>query len=306
MTEHPPLLHVGYIKTGSTFLQNQIFADRGYGFMEACPASRSRLASELILSNPYLFDPVTARNRLLQDCAIPAGKVPVWSEEVLLGDPLVRRYDGKRNAERLHAIFPDARVLIVFREQRAMIVSAYKEYINQGNAHSLTDFIGTGEEPAGFSPILDPSFLQYSHAIRHYQLLFGAENVLALPFELFKKDGDGFVARICRFAGLPATDLPPVSREVVNKRRGARTLEMERFLNRFAVNSPLKPGWSPVARGLRRAASVADKLIPGGAHAAREKSIRTQIAARFGDFYSADNAKVSALIGEDLSALGYQ
>ena len=84
-------------------------------------------------------------------------------------------------------------MLIVIREQRAMILSTYKQYVQVGGAAPLRHFL---EPPVGRSlrvPLFDWRYFEYDHLVRHYQRLFGEEHVLTLPFELFVRDGRAFV-----------------------------------------------------------------------------------------------------------------
>ena len=59
-------------------------------------------------------------------------RVPVLSDETLCGDPFQRRYNGGDVADRIHQTFPRAKVLIGIREQKAMAISSYREFIFLG------------------------------------------------------------------------------------------------------------------------------------------------------------------------------
>ena len=52
-------------------------------------------------------------------------KVPVISHERLSGYPHSGGHDSKEIAHRLAAVFPNAKVVIVIREQKSMILSNY-------------------------------------------------------------------------------------------------------------------------------------------------------------------------------------
>lgn len=114
------------------------------------------------------------------------GRLPVWSEEVLLGDPLVRRYDGPANLHRIAAAMPEARILITIREQRGMALSMLREHATQGGTGTLRDFIGIGQEDIAYTPILRPDFLHFDRAVAAARAAFGAERVLILPQEMLR------------------------------------------------------------------------------------------------------------------------
>ncbi len=48
------LIHIGYHKTGSTFLQKSVFSHQEFGF--CYPWSRGDYFEQLILVNPFTFD----------------------------------------------------------------------------------------------------------------------------------------------------------------------------------------------------------------------------------------------------------
>src|SRR5690606_25747219 len=111
---------------------------------------------------------------------------------------------------RIAALPIGKKVLITVREQRSFALSAYREYIAQGGANPLRDFIGTGQEPESFTPILRPEFLMYDRVVAHCQTLFGDENLLVLPYELLRRDPPAYLARLRDFLRLqgPAGELP--------------------------------------------------------------------------------------------------
>ncbi|MEM7239649.1 MAG: hypothetical protein AAF501_17725, partial [Pseudomonadota bacterium] len=155
----PSIFHVGYIKTGTTFLQNQVFCRPEFGLAIAGgAASRSQLITEFVLSDGYGFDPAATNARLvgLEEDSRARGLVPVWSDETLLGNVVERRYDGQVSAARILALAMPKKVLITIREQRSFALSAYREYVKQGGRNTLEHFIGSGQEPVSFTPILRP------------------------------------------------------------------------------------------------------------------------------------------------------
>ena len=50
-----PLVHVGYHKTASTWLQRRIFSDESLGYLEVRP--RTIIDQAFIVCNPFRFDP---------------------------------------------------------------------------------------------------------------------------------------------------------------------------------------------------------------------------------------------------------
>src|SRR5690242_9694516 len=125
------LIHIGYCKTGSTWLQEWVFPSRSLGF---ATVRKSPFTWEIVMAHDLSFDADTARGRLQPYLETPLneGLTPVLSAERFSGRLDLRLHDSARIADRLAALFPDARVLIVVREQKAMILSTYGEYVTQG------------------------------------------------------------------------------------------------------------------------------------------------------------------------------
>ncbi len=105
----PVLLHVGFIKTATTFLQQQVFTGSDGGLeLAAGKRTRAQMVEEILLGDDYSFDAqaVRARLEIFASEVRSRGNLPVWSEEMLLGNPPSRRYDGFANARKLHQVYP--------------------------------------------------------------------------------------------------------------------------------------------------------------------------------------------------------
>src|SRR5215204_3443216 len=132
-----PLLHIGYHKTGTTWLQRHVFGDSGMGFSQMGGAQR------LIAVNPFDFRPKRIRKQMERKMgqAQALGLVPVLSSERLAEEPHFGGYDSEFIAGPLAAVFPNAKILVVIREQTSMFLSIYKEYIRRGGAASLRQYL---------------------------------------------------------------------------------------------------------------------------------------------------------------------
>jgi hypothetical protein len=222
----------------------------------------------------------------------------------LLGDPCNRRYDAYRNGQKLYETFPNGKVLICIREQISMAISIYREIVRGGGRYTLKMVLGTGREKQGYSPILKPEYLQYHGAIAFYQSLFGADNVLVLPYELLKTAPENFVSRICQFANLPLVE--PKAGEIYNFGFRGANLALLRRLNCLVVQNPLTPGIDRAQKMAIRIATHMGRLIPRFIDDWFERKLREQVEWRYDGMFSESNATTSKLIGVDLKSLGYQ
>ena len=302
-----PLVHVGYVKAASTFLQNRVFADPRFGFAEPVPAARLVVTDRLQLADPWVWDEGDHRaDFAAMNGGVADGLVPVWSEERLLGDPVQALYGGAVTAERLARVMPDARVLIVVREPEDFALSVYKEVIHDGQALRLVDVIGTGDEPMGFRPRLREDFLRYRRACARYRALFGEEGVLILPMELLREDPDGFLRRVQDFAGVRGrvSRTMPTGRAHVGAREAS--LPAARRLNHLRRPSPLGHPVNLSDKLVRRAGRALDRALPGALHDAAARRLRAAIRARYRGRLAEDHAALAAMCGVDLGRYGYE
>jgi hypothetical protein len=132
-----PLVHIGYHKTGTTWLQRYVFGSSEAGFSQVAGAQR------FIAVNAFGFRAGRIRREMERrvNKAQVQRLVPVLSSERLSGEPHFGGYDSEIIADRLAAVFPDARILVVIREQTSMFLSIYKEYIRRGGAASLKQYL---------------------------------------------------------------------------------------------------------------------------------------------------------------------
>lgn len=301
-----PLLHIGYVKTATTYLQERIFSEARLGFgLPGGRDSRAELVQQIVLADDYVFDPSSARARLsvLEDEVRGRGLIPVWSDETLLGDPMVRRYDGPANAIRLAQVFPTARVLITIREQRAVARSIYSEFVRQGGRETLEQVIGTGAEQKSFTPILRPEFLMFDRAVRRYLDVFGAERVLVLPQEWLRKDPAAYFDALSAFTGRNlAPDLADGDR---NSALGGVAQASLRRLNHLFVRNPLSPRRPRMQKLSMMAVRTIDRFAPARLDTALAARQMAAIDRRYADTFRQSNTALAALTGLSLADLGY-
>jgi hypothetical protein len=277
-----PLLHIGYHKTGTTWLQRHVFGDSGTGFSQMGGAQR------LIAVNPFDFRPKWIRKQMGRKIgqAQAQGLVPVLSSERLSGEPHFGGYDSELIADRLAAVFPDARILVVVREQTSMFLSIYKEYIRRGGAASLRQYLAAPRD-GYWMPQFRFEFLEYHRLITRYQELFGAE--------------------IGEFVGLPLVE-PQVRR--LNVSLSAFALALKRHANRyFVLDGPVNPAppfdFPASNEILERICRVMDSKLPLAVRERHERRWRRQAARVVGTRYAKSNALCAELTGLDLKTFGY-
>jgi hypothetical protein len=307
MSEPKPLIHIGYHKTATTFLQRTLFARSDLGF--ECPWTRGDLVRHIVRPGPFSILDEEAREYFASGCrrAVEGNRVPVVSHERLSGYPPSGGYDSREIADRLALVFPNARVLVVIREQQSIIRSWYAQYVRDGGVLSLARFLDPLEPALVRVPQFSFAFYEFDRLVGYYRKVFSAEAVLVLPFELLRSDPRLFVSRIMDLAGLP--DCQGAGHEPTNVGLSAAALPFLRLSNRLMRRNQLSPGALVPARSLARLAGRVvtriGRLAPAAVEARADTRLRKTIADCVGDRYAESNARTSALIGVDLSQLGY-
>lgn len=247
------LIHVGYPKAGSTYLQRWFAAHPRIAFH---PGGIAGFQTTFHLAS------AAAEERL-----------PEWHvtscEDLLMPHPRsvpldvdYARLDRDTVAQRQAAacriladLFPAAHILIVARGFRSMILSSYSEYIRTGGSADL-------EALASQSTAQHP--WHYDRAIAAYREAFGGR-VTVLPYELLAEDPRRFRAEIER-----AMDLPPFAYPEVRPNPSLSGAEM-RWYPRIARAVASLPGGrrtyavyvrAAFANRLRRPIALLDRLFP--------------------------------------------
>lgn len=304
-----PLIHVGLHKTGTTYLQKWVFTDAAIGFRRI--GGKTVVDEAFITPNPFRFDAGKAAGLFepLVAGATGDGLVPVISHERLSGFDLLGRHDADAIARRLHAVFPDGRILIVIREQRSMMRSAYKQRIKQWGTETperlWRDHAGKGLR----WPVPTLEAYEYHDLIACYQELFGSGQVCVLPYELLRTDPAAFLAAVCRHAGLGPPARVPEGHE--NPSVPGMLLGLLRTTNKLWRALGLAPNnGGPFAENRlemprRKAILWVQGRVPRAWSRRAERRLDAEIAALAGDRFCESNRRTEALTGLDLGSYGY-
>jgi len=309
-----PLIHIGYHKTGTTWLQRFLFDNPDAGFWGAFKRDKKSLEL-LVYTNSLDFDANECKRYFYQLIrnAIANSLVPVLSQERLSGSPHSGGYDSKEIANRLAGVFPEGKVLIVIREQTSMILSTYSQYVNKGGPCPLTNYLQRPSQGRGKAPLFNFDHFKYHRLIGYYINLFGKANVLVLPFELLKDKPQDFVSQIVGFSGVKPEsktieNLPFSSKlnkqlspfEIFAKRRSNYLVNREKTLNPGVIFSS-----RCFDQLLRRCLERVDAVMPGSVQAALDKRLKATISEMVGNRYKESNNCTAEMLKLDLGKYGY-
>jgi hypothetical protein len=302
------LIHIGFHKTGTSYLQRHVFQDPASHFIAPWTVNSGEAIQHFVLTHPDRFDAAAVRAEFLSKIGDKQqDAVPVISHEDLCGYPVYGRYYGRDVADRLHETFPNAKILITIREQKSALRSLYGQYVRQGGEWPINTFLGTGDEPPGFVPICRLDHLEYDLLADYYAGLFGRDQILVLPYELLASNSLEFQQRIHDFAATGATANSAFERELPGL--GALSLRLMRALNKVLREPPDWNGdWHKIPRLVRakiKLCNIFDSLVPSSWHRAQDARLRAFIDRRVGAYYRASNTRLQKLSNFDLASLGY-
>ncbi|NCO76577.1 MAG: sulfotransferase [Cyanobacteria bacterium] len=302
------LIHIGYHKTGSTFLQKQVFNQENFGFIS--PWCRQDYYEKLLLVNPFLFD-INKTRLFFEEKIEKAAKenlVSVISEERLSGSITSGGYNNYDMANKLYSLFPQSKILIIIRNQLDMIWSIYKHRLNSDLTVGINEYLEQiQKEFPSFEPFFNFDYLQYHWLINHYQSLFGKDQVLVLPYEMLKDNKVLFLEKISNFTKTNIDTKMNFSQ--VNKSYSYLSLYFKRWTNFFApricrVNSSL---YQKINNSFfYRLNQVVENTIPEALIQKVENHMKEIIAEKIHNYYIESNQKTSNIINMDLSLYNYQ
>ena len=223
------LLHIGYHKTGTTWLQRE-----GFSLLDGCVRIHGpnvKAAARSIVYN----DKATGINELRAFAEASSARHPIISYEIFSGAIMEGAPEQQRTAARLAAAFPDARVLVVVRSQPEMLESFHAQYVNQGGTASLGEFLDGLADGVAWNP----DHLNYDALVSVYVELFRNENVLVMPYELLRGHPEQFLFKLAEFLGTKVVG--PVHPSIVNPSLSGTRLELLRRWNRITRRSRFNP-----------------------------------------------------------------
>lgn len=302
----PVVFHVGFPKTATTMLQRVVFATHpgianvGKPYETAGePTPLARALRNIAYDDTIAFearggDAVVVRRAI--EAGLASGRPVMLSDENFSTN---RNKDRGVVAARLHAIWPEARILFTVREQRAFLVSHYLHDVRRGASfeHSGSFARWLAEErrrgPRGIWALA-----RYEDLIVYYARLFGAGRIRVLLFEDMARDRPAFAAGLGSALELPAAPFEaalagaPRVKERINRSR----LLFHR-LNWLAAPAGLRRLLEPAGGPFRRLLALDPAKARVGVPAPLAEPLRADFAE--------GNRRLEAQFGLSLARYGY-
>lgn len=298
----PILIHPGFHKTGTTYLQEVLFTD-DRGFCQ--PWDRHFIYEHIIDPHELAFCPETAKAAFAAVFRHQTeSAITVVSEEGLCGNPFNGAREACIFARKLRALFDDAYILLTVRNQAEMLRAVYIQYLKAYGRRDPQSFYHPPRFPE-FSAF-DPDIYQYDRLAQCYAELFGADRVLVLPQELLQRDEDAFVFAMERLIGRKVARRAAPRAKVKERNVSPRAagIPFLRFGNRFfcsAFNeSDLGPSLAAVGHFFRKLGYRKTPLF-------RNKAAEMEnLLASFRGSYQGSNARLQVYCPVDLTQFGYE
>lgn len=305
-----PIIHIGLHKTATSWFQARFYPR----LTSHRAIDRVRVRAVMLGGTAYDFDPAAARAALGFNAP---GPPPLLCDEDLSGilhnGGILTTFLACAIADRLHAVAPEAQIVIFVREQVAMAAACYNQYLREGGTGSVRRYLFPEEyrhltKVRPFkTPRFDFSQFDYLGLIRHYDALFGRENVHVFAYEALAREPGSFLAAYCMRLGLEGARAEHGRRVNASYRRGL--LPIARFLNLFTARSVADkrvivhiPYWYPARKWLlarmNRWKIFGEPLSP-------TRLVGEDAAAWIRARFAPMNRALCVRMGVDLADLGY-
>lgn len=212
------IFHVGYPKTASTWLQRKFFPQ----IVSHTYVDLAETNNIFVRVDSLGFDAAHVRNQFSGCNGVlfsSEGLVTIFKHGWDYANTFIA------NAQKMHATFPQAKVLLLLRRQQSMICSAYMQHVKNGGNYSLRKFLYGGRS-------FSFDHLMYHRVIEYYDFLFGADNVFVYLYEEFNESPQLFIRKLSEDLHIKVK-FDNVSYDVVNMGLRKYMLPIMRFVNLF-------------------------------------------------------------------------
>lgn len=284
VTTNADVLYIGYPKAASVFVGKflQDHPDVTTDHNRIAPVLRLDWSDCVLAGKPIPSKVHVCRDESVAESICIVGNLRIWQRYKYVRDAWDEIksaicIDPAEAARRLHKVHPQAKVLMVIREQANWLNSVYKYSINQlpAGQRSFADYCAT---PYG-KVMLDAG--NYDRTISAYVDAFGGDRVCVLKYEDIVNASEFFATRLCSFIGISQRPLPA-------QRENESHAQVARLLRWFPALGQL-PGNLKYALKSR-----AIRLMPGG----RGTLLSSREVSLVRSFYALSNERTDMLLAQ--------
>lgn len=284
--------HVGFPKCGSTFLQAEVF-DKLTDINAITVGGKNCVFPRILPYITYCKDP-------FYDQKVVNDALEEIPEEIngISNEGFTSFCSPVMVAERLKETFGKIKILIVIRNQKAMVLSHYLHDIKIGYASSFEKWLDKLYHSYRFN------FFKYSYTIDAYQKQFGEENVKVVLFEeLFNRQT---IEDFTKFIGVKNEGIEKIDYDKkVNAAFSPLTLALNKKFNRhFGTKANQGDGYIYNFYRYQVAPKI-DKLYSIFGGSKKPEYYNNDTIKMITEWYHDDNQLLNKKFKRDLTAKGY-
>lgn len=243
------LIHIGLPNAASTFFQKIVFptAKRAHFIDPFNSEDFNTVYVPICFHEDYHYDSNVIRSYIRQHCQ---SENLILSRENLSCSAAIGR---DVIASRLKEQFPEAKILIVLRNQAEAMISYYGQML-QNTYDSIQPFDGFFERHIRATKRGEFRHYHYDALLHYYLELFGRDNMLVILFEDLNRDRAGYVKMVSDFCKIEFEN-PDVDRRI-NVRTSHRNYVLRQIVEKFVSGERLANAWmslpTPVRKRIKR------------------------------------------------------
>lgn len=317
-------IHIGYPKTGTTVLQNKVFANHPDLYYLG---KSSILSTQLKCDfDEFIRDIIFKTNGGLIESSLLSSiqwnerKTYLLSEERIISsslrfwrkDDLTVIPDPETNARKLYSLLKSysikPEIIITLRKQDELITSYYAEhysdhYINYSSANTLDRYISKCIIDNYYS--MEGIALDFNYIIDTYQQVFGKDNVHVMIYEMFNECPSDFLRNLSSLLEIDTEKtLQLIGTHRDNTRRDSENSWKTREQSMFSFFRLIKTKLIGRPLGLEKSA-LAKLLRKVRIRKTSSISMNEEDKAKISNLYSASNRQLDERMELGLKAYGY-
>jgi len=207
------IIHIGYPKTGTTWLQKELFPKvKNYTVLIKPEITRVLVKKTMEYKKwKTTFTNLSNENLIISDEDLVTKKV--------------EHITPQEKAKRLYEIFPQAHIVIFIREQKNIIESAYSQYVKSGGTLKFKEYLTLLKSTRKIY------YWNYLRIINFYASLFGKKRIHIFLYESLKNEPD-FVRKFSQIFNFILSSKPNIKKHR-NLALTPFVLNIWCFLNQF-------------------------------------------------------------------------
>ena len=213
------ILHIGLHKTGTRFLQREVFGQLDPSRFNYNPEPLWPVLRQAVRHPGNQERAARTREAIEEWRASEDKRTLVLSEPHISGDMFANHHDYAENLELMRELFPEAEIIFFVRKQSDWLQSAYRQHLAKGKPIPIEAFLNFYQ--GGFRPSmgrkvhgarnLEALSLRFLEIYRAYAGAFGPDRVLLLRQEDLRERQAEIKSLLASFLGIAA--LPSPSRK---------------------------------------------------------------------------------------------